>query len=456
MCWRKNKKSVIIVGESWYTGQKRMRYPSYEIGDDYIGFRAIQAWETKKMLKINIHTVLIALLLFFWLEPIQAADNRLALVIGNSSYQGNAFLENVVTNDARDLADALKKLNFQVIYKENLNYKDMQNVIKQFGEELRGGVGLFYFAGYGLQFYGENYLIPINAEGIFYTHDEKRLERKTIKVSDILEIMQFAENRIIILDASRKNPFQDDITATRTIQKGLTQFEVPDGTLIAYAAKPGKVVAENNPYTKHLISEIQKQDVSITQVFLRVEAVVLEETGKQQESKSYSELKVDFYFAGKSDSWLIFLFGTLIALIAMIVIQKKIRAKIKTLLRVSSWRKVTVEVSYAGENAEQHPEPTKFQQHPEPTKMQKEGSNPVVLTSKTTSLIDLSNRLRQINRAMFNDICFNLQEKYEYDLSFIEPGGAPAEAARQLVEYLKPFPQGATHLQQELKDKRLL
>jgi len=70
--------------------------------------------------------------------------------------------------------------------------------------------------------------------------------------------------------------------------------------------------------------------------------------------------------------------------------------------------------------------------------------------------VDLYNRLRQINRAMFNDICFYLQEKYDYDLSFIERSGAPAEVARQLVLFLKQYPQGVIHLQQELQDKRLL
>jgi len=79
-----------------------------------------------------------------------------------------------------------------------------------------------------------------------------------------------------------------------------------------------------------------------------------------------------------------------------------------------------------------------------------------VPTSNTLSSIDLHNRLKKINSAMFNDICFYLQEKYDYDLSFIERSGAPAEVARQLVLFLKQYPQGVIHLQQELQDKRLL
>ena len=189
------------------------------------------------MLKINTNTqfILIALLLFL-LQLAQATDNRLALVIGNSNYRDAAFLNKQVTDDARNFAEALKKLNFRVIYKENLNRKSMPKVIKQFGKELKGGIGLFYFAGYGLQFQGENYLLPIGAEALFYRLDKKRLERKTTKVSSILKIMETAENRIIILDASHKNPFQD--IGRGTTQKGLTQFKVPKGTLIAFSAKP--------------------------------------------------------------------------------------------------------------------------------------------------------------------------------------------------------------------------
>jgi len=267
------------------------------------------------MLKINTSTpfitALIALLLLFWLEFVQATDNRVALVIGNSSYRGNAFLENVAT-DADNFKETLEKLHFRVIYRENLTRKEMQNAIEQFKDELQGGIGLFYFAGHGLQFEGENYLIPIGAENVFITLDKKRLERKTTKLSDILKVMQGADNRIIILDACHKNPFQE---LGRGKPSGLTPVKVEDGTLIAYAAKPGQVVAENNPYTKNIISEIQKPDLSITEVFLRVEAIVREKTGGQQESESESKLKVDFYFAGKSDSWLTMLFWLVILLI---------------------------------------------------------------------------------------------------------------------------------------------
>jgi formylglycine-generating enzyme required for sulfatase activity len=127
--------------------------------------------------------------------------------------------------------------------------------------------------------------------------------------------MQGADNRIIILDACYDNPFQYP-----EIERGLTPIKkIPEGTLIAYAAKPGQVVAENNPYTKNLISEIQKPDLSITEVFLQVKAIVREKTGGQQESEYYSELKVDFYFAGNSDSWLTMVTDSLFWVVILLI-----------------------------------------------------------------------------------------------------------------------------------------
>jgi uncharacterized caspase-like protein len=40
----------------------------------------------------------------------------------------------------------------------------METSIRKFGERLRkGGVGLFYYAGHGLQVNGINYIIPLGA-----------------------------------------------------------------------------------------------------------------------------------------------------------------------------------------------------------------------------------------------------------------------------------------------------
>ncbi len=90
-------------------------------------------------------------------------ETRLALVIGNGAYQSSP-LRNPV-NDAEDMAGALKKLGFEVIHKKNSGLRAMEEAVRLFGRRLKGGggVGLFYFAGHGIQISGKNYLVPIGA-----------------------------------------------------------------------------------------------------------------------------------------------------------------------------------------------------------------------------------------------------------------------------------------------------
>ena len=90
-------------------------------------------------------------------------EQRVALVIGNGAYK-DAPLRNPV-NDARAIARTLQGLGFQVIQKENAGLKEMQEAIRVFGDRLRGVVvGLFYYAGHGMQVRGRNYLIPVNTD----------------------------------------------------------------------------------------------------------------------------------------------------------------------------------------------------------------------------------------------------------------------------------------------------
>jgi uncharacterized caspase-like protein len=90
------------------------------------------------------------------------SQRRVALVIGNANYQSSP-LRNPV-NDAEDTASALRSLGFEVTLGTDMTRKEMRRVIRSFGESLKqGGVGLFYFAGHGMQVEGKNFLIPIGA-----------------------------------------------------------------------------------------------------------------------------------------------------------------------------------------------------------------------------------------------------------------------------------------------------
>ncbi|MDO8473079.1 MAG: caspase family protein, partial [Dehalococcoidia bacterium] len=133
-----------------------------------------------------------------------ANEQRVALVIGNSAYK-DAPLPNPV-NDAADIAKALQDAGFKVILKRNASTRDMRQAIREFGGELRRAqVGLFYFAGHGIQVKGANYLVPVGAD-IQVVADAEDL---AFDANYALRTMEEAQVKvsIVILDACRNNPF---------------------------------------------------------------------------------------------------------------------------------------------------------------------------------------------------------------------------------------------------------
>jgi len=131
-------------------------------------------------------------------SPAPANEKRVALVIGNGGYASSP-LRNPV-NDARALAQTLKSLGFEVVAHENITEKAMRRSIFEFGDKLKeGGVGLFFFAGHGMQVAGRNFLVPIGAE----ISSERDVELEAVDVARVLARMDEAKNRlnIVILDA---------------------------------------------------------------------------------------------------------------------------------------------------------------------------------------------------------------------------------------------------------------
>ena len=161
------------------------------------------------------------------------AEPRIALVIGNSAY-AEAPLANPV-NDARDMSATLRQLGFEVLSGENLNLRQMEDLIREFGRKIRGGgIGMFYFAGHGAQVGGANYLIPIGAK----INGEAEVKYEAVDAGFVLAQMEEARNRlnIVVLDACRNNPFARSF---RSSSRGLASIDAPVGTLIAYATSPG-------------------------------------------------------------------------------------------------------------------------------------------------------------------------------------------------------------------------
>jgi hypothetical protein len=222
------------------------------------------------------------------------SEKRIALVIGNGLYK-NAPLVNP-TNDAKDVSQALVELGFEVIHKENLTQNQMREAIRAFGERIRnGGVGLFYYAGHGIQVDGRNYLVPVTA----IINHVYEVEYESIDVGFVLAQMENARNRLnlVILDACRNNPFARKFRSTT---KGLASIDAPSGTMIAYATAPGSVASDgdskNGLYTQELLVAMQMPGLQIEQVFKQVRIAVQNKTDGKQVPWESSSLIGDFYF----------------------------------------------------------------------------------------------------------------------------------------------------------------
>ena len=246
----------------------------------------------------------LAILLLFVVAAPASAGQRVALVVGNSGYDpSNApKLPNPV-NDARLMATSLESSGFEVRLVTDADQAAMKKAIKAFGKRLvqAGGdaVGLFYFAGHGIEDEGHNYLIPLGAE----IESEVDFHTDAVLMDWVLARMERAGNRlnVVILDACRNNPFE----GKRGASQGLAQMNAPSGTLIAYAAAPKQVAddgeGENSPYTAALAEALVVPGLKIEDVFKRVRVAVEEATNGEQTPWENSSLRGDFYFVPEAE-----------------------------------------------------------------------------------------------------------------------------------------------------------
>jgi uncharacterized caspase-like protein len=235
------------------------------------------------------------------LSPTKAApggERRVALVIGNGAYKG-AALRNPV-NDARAMARALAEAGFAVTLGEDLNRAGMNRAIREFGDSLaRGGAGLFYFAGHGMQVRNRNFLIPVDVQ----IEREDEIEYNSVDANQVLSKMDSAKNstNIVILDACRNNPFARSFKLAAT---GLAQMDAPSGTLIAFATAPGQVAfdgeGEHGVYTKHLLAQIRNSGVPVELLFKQVRNGVMADTNERQVPWESSSLRGEFFFLQQS------------------------------------------------------------------------------------------------------------------------------------------------------------
>ena len=225
---------------------------------------------------------------------VSSASDWVALVIGNSQYQ-SAPLKNP-GNDSRAMATVLKDCGFVVTLIIDATKREMDFAVREFGRSLNSNtVGLFYYAGHGMQLKGRNYLIPIDA----LIESESDVEYEALDAGRVLGKMEDAENRlnIVILDACRNNPF---VRNFRSPNLGLARMDAPTGSIIAYATGPGKLASDgeknNGVYTHYLIQNIKKPNLTIERILKNVRIAVMDETSKKQVPWESSSLTGDFYF----------------------------------------------------------------------------------------------------------------------------------------------------------------
>ncbi len=238
------------------------------------------------------------LLMFLGLGAAASADNRMALVIGNSAYKNSPLVN--PANDATLMTGTLKTAGFKVTKLIDADQKTMKRALLKFSRNLRetGAVGLFYFAGHAVQVRNKNYLIPLGAN----IRDESELDMEAIDVTAFLATMKRSSNafNIVILDACRNNPFKSTF---REPLDGLAKVEAPRGSFVAYSTSPGKVAYDgkkgNSPYTLALAKAISRTGLTIEQVFKQTRRDVLKATGEKQIPWENSSLTREFYFMEK-------------------------------------------------------------------------------------------------------------------------------------------------------------
>ena len=244
----------------------------------------------------------VILLLLLLLPSTVHAQKRVALVIGNSSYQHAGELANP-KNDATDMAASLRSMGFQVIEGYDLNKAALDRKIRDFATALRGAqAGLFFYAGHGLQVSGQNYIVPVDAE----LTTEAALDFEMVRLDLVHRTMEReAPTNILILDACRNNPLARNLaramgTRSAAIGRGLAAVESGAGTLISFSTQPGNVALDgagrNSPFAGALVKHMSSSQDDLGSILIAVRNDVMEETQRKQVPWEHSAMTGRFYF----------------------------------------------------------------------------------------------------------------------------------------------------------------
>ncbi len=223
------------------------------------------------------------------------AEERVALIVGNSAYQNVSALDNPI-NDALDVSVALEGLGFTVILGTDLVQDEMNQAIEIFAERAASAdVVLFYYAGHGFQVSGQNYLVPVDSRltGV------QDLETQTLPIQDVLDAMEQSRGlKLVFLDACRDNPFGAELD--QRAGSGLARVGTAADFMFVYATQPDNVAYDgtgrNSFFTQAMLGHIYTPGQDIADLMINVRRDVLASTGGRQVPWENSSLTRQFRF----------------------------------------------------------------------------------------------------------------------------------------------------------------
>src|SRR6266436_3957991 len=247
-------------------------------------------------MKIRLALLLTLIFSVASVAPSFAAGERYALVIGNAKYpDAEAPLKEPI-NDARDVAEELKRDGFNVDIGENLTGEGMRHAFERlYGKIKPGSVALIFFSGFGVQSNRQSYMIPVDAQ--IWTEADVR--RDGISLETVLGDINSrgAGVKIALLDASRRNPFERRF---RSFSAGLAPLIAPNGTLVMYSAALSSVISDNGSdhslFVKELLKEIRTPDLMAEETLNRTRVGVTRASRSEQVPWISSSLAEDFSF----------------------------------------------------------------------------------------------------------------------------------------------------------------
>jgi hypothetical protein len=249
-----------------------------------------------RVMKIRLALLLTLLFSVLSTAPSSASGDRYALVIGNAKYpDADAPLREPI-NDARDVADELKRDGFTVEIGENLTGDAMRRAFDRLYGKLRpGSVALLFFSGFGIQSNRQSYMIPVDAQiwsEADVRHDGFSLETVLGEINS-----RGAGVKIALIDASRRNPYERRF---RTFSAGLAPVIAPNGTLVMYSAALSSVISDNGGdhslFVQELLKEIRVPDLMAEETLNRTRVGVTRASRGEQVPWISSSLAEDFSF----------------------------------------------------------------------------------------------------------------------------------------------------------------